>query len=112
MGSCQMRPNCGHYDSQSVKLTGYLAQGKDYDAVRAAFVEEFGTQAILAEPLDEGFNRLAWLVPYLAAAVALAGVFFAARRWSRRDAPALAGDAGRLDPALDARLDDELRNLD
>jgi cytochrome c-type biogenesis protein CcmF len=111
MGSCQMRPNCGHYDTQSVKLTAYLAEGKDYDAVRAAFVEEFGSQAVLAEPLDTGFNRLAWLFPYIAAVVALAGVFFTARRWSRPAAQA-ATPASGVDPVIDARLDDELRNLD
>jgi cytochrome c-type biogenesis protein CcmH/NrfF len=111
MGSCQMRPNCGHYDDQSVKLTAYLAEGKDYDAVRAAFVEEFGSQAVLAEPIDKGFNRLAWLVPYLVATLALVGVFVTARRWSRPSAQAVAGSPG-VDPALDARLDDELRNLD
>jgi len=94
-----------------VKLTAYLAEGKDYDAVRAAFVEEFGSQAVLAEPIDKGFNRLAWLVPYLVATLALVGVFVTARRWSRPSAQAVAGSPG-VDPALDARLDDELRNLD
>jgi cytochrome c-type biogenesis protein CcmF len=112
MGSCQMRPNCAHYDTQAAKLTGYLAEGKDFDAVRAAFVEEFGSQAVLAEPIDKGFNRLAWLFPYLAAATALVGIGMMARRWSRHDTPAVAGDSHGVDPALDARLDDELRNLD
>ena len=110
MGSCQMRPNCGHYDAQNVRLTGYIAEGKDYDAIKASFVQEFGGQAVLAAPLDQGFNRLAWLFPYLAAAAALIGIVVTARRWSRQAAPA-ASDAG-LDPELSARLDDELRDLD
>jgi cytochrome c-type biogenesis protein CcmF len=110
MGSCQMRPNCAHYDAQATKLEGYLAEGKDYDAVRVAFVEEFGSQAVLAAPIDRGFNRLAWLFPYLAAAAALIGIVLTARRWTRQAAPAAAGDG--LDPALSARLDDELRDLD
>jgi hypothetical protein len=42
--------------------------------------------------------------------VALVGIVLTARRWSHRDAPSTP-DAG-VDPALDARLDDELRNLD
>ena len=66
---------------------------------------------MLAAPIDQGFNRLAWLFPYLAAAAALIGIVVSARRWSRQAAPAPTGDAG-LDPALNARLDDELRNLD
>jgi cytochrome c-type biogenesis protein CcmF len=110
MGSCPMRPNCGHYNTQEVRLKGYIAEGKDYDAVKASFVQEFGGQAVLGAPLDQGFNRLAWLFPYLAAAAALIGIVVTARRWSRQAAPS-APDAG-LDPALSARLDDELRDLD
>jgi cytochrome c-type biogenesis protein CcmH/NrfF len=111
MGSCQMRPNCGHYDQQAARLNAFLAEGKGYDEVREAFAAEFGSQAILAAPIDRGFNRLAWLVPYLVAAAALAGIVVTARRWSNRAVPAVAGDTG-LDPALSARLDDELSNLD
>jgi len=111
MGSCQMRPNCGHYDQQNTRLQAFLAEGKDYDAVREAFTQEFGSQAVLGAPLDRGFNRLAWLFPYLAALAALVTVIVTARRWSSRPVAVAGGDAG-IDPALSARLDDELRNLD
>jgi cytochrome c-type biogenesis protein CcmH/NrfF len=107
-----MRPNCGHYDTQAARLSAHLNDGKDHDAVLAAFVQEFGGQDVLAAPIDRGFNRLAWLLPYLVAAAALIGIGVTARRWSRRTSPAVAGDAGLLDPALNARLDDELRDLD
>ena len=112
MGSCPMRPNCGHYDTQAARLSQHLGDGKDHDAVIAAFVQEFGGQDVLARPIDRGFNRLAWLFPYLVAAAALIGLGVTARRWSRRTTPAVAGDAGLLDPALNARLDDELKDLD
>jgi hypothetical protein len=68
-------------------------------------------QEVLASPIDRGFNRLAWLLPYGVALGALIAVLLTARRWSRPRAHALAGDAG-LDPTLNARLDDELKNLD
>jgi len=110
MGSCPMRPNCGHYDEQASYLETQLKEGKDYDAVKAAFVQKYGGQAVLMAPIDRGFNRLAWAFPMGVGLVVLVGVFFAARRWSRRPAPA-ATDAG-LDPTLNERLDDELRNLD
>ncbi|OFW14879.1 MAG: hypothetical protein A3F70_03905 [Acidobacteria bacterium RIFCSPLOWO2_12_FULL_67_14] len=111
MGSCPMRPNCGHYDTQAAKLSAHLAEGMGRDAIVAAFVEEYGSQAVLAAPIDRGFNRLAWLFPYLAALAGLIAIVVTARRWSSHATPALAGDAG-LDPELTARLDDELRNLD
>jgi cytochrome c-type biogenesis protein CcmF len=113
MGSCPMRPNCGHYDEQVSKVSAHLAEGKDYDAVLAAFVEEHGSQAVLAAPIDRGFNRLAWMVPY---AIGIGGLFAAglvAVRWSRRrEDAAQSVAAASEDAALGSRLDDELRDLD
>jgi cytochrome c-type biogenesis protein CcmF len=111
LGSCQMVPNCHGHQEQTARILKYLNEGKDHDEVLAAFVTEFGSQSVLAKPIDRGFNRLAWLFPYLAAVVALVAIVVTARRWSHRAAPAAAGDAG-LDPTLSARLDDELRDLD
>ena len=103
--------NCQGRTTQTAKLRQFLGEGQDHDAVIASFVGDFGSEAVLAAPVDRGFNRLAWLFPYLAAAAALIGIVATTRRWSRQAAPAATGDAG-LDPALSARLDDELRNLD
>jgi cytochrome c-type biogenesis protein CcmF len=103
--------NCGGHASQTAKLRQFLAEGQDHDAVIASFIRDFGSESVLAAPVDRGFNRLAWLFPYLAALAALIGIVVSARRWSHQPAPAAAGDAG-LDPALSARLDDELRDLD
>jgi cytochrome c-type biogenesis protein CcmF len=112
MGSCPMRPNCGHYDTQEARLKAHIAEGMDYDAIKASFVQEFGGQDVLAAPLDRGFNRLAWLLPYLVATLALGGIVISARRWSRQSStPAAAADTG-VDAEMSARLDDELRNLD
>ncbi len=111
MGSCQMRPNCSHYDQQSARTNRLLAEGKGYEAVRAAFVQEFGTQAVLAAPIDRGFNRLAWLLPYLVGLAGAAALGFGAFRLSSRK-PAPGGSLADVDAAIEARLDDELRNLD
>ena len=111
MGSCPMRPNCGHYDDQAKRLDQLLDQGMDHDAVVASFVREFGGQAVLTAPIDQGFNRLAWAFPYALGVATLGAVFIAARRWARpatTDSP----ETQPLDAAIDTRLDDELRNLD
>jgi cytochrome c-type biogenesis protein CcmH/NrfF len=102
---------CHGLEQQDAKLKAHLASGMDHDQVIAAFVEEFGGQAILAAPIDRGFNRLAWLVPYVIGLAGLVMIAATARRWSRHGAPVAAGTAG-VDPDLDERLDDELRNLD
>jgi cytochrome c-type biogenesis protein CcmF len=102
--------NCGGHAVQSAKLQRLIAEGKSEKEIVAIFVRDAGGQDVLAAPLDGAFNRLAWLVPYAVALVGLAAILMTARRWSR-STPAVAGDAGG-DAALNARLDDELRNLD
>ena len=108
-------PNCHGHASQTARLKQLLSEGKDHDAVVAAFVAEFGGEHILAAPVDKGFNRLAWLFPYLIGLTGAAAVALAAVRWSRREGTASASSlrmAAAGDPALSARLDDELRDLD
>ena len=113
MNNCPMGAGCHGLKEQSDKLDAYLAKGMTRDEVKAAFVADHGGQDILAAPIDEGFNRLAWALPYVAGitGAALVGVF--ARRWTRRDGddPVDAPHAPEED-ALRARLDDELRDLD
>jgi cytochrome c-type biogenesis protein CcmF len=112
IATCPMM-RCHGQDSQKAKLEAHLAAGKDHDEIIAAFVEEFGSQSVLAAPIDRGFNRLAWLVPYGIGIGGLIVIALMARRWSHAGVPAHAGAAGAgLDPDLDNRLDDELRNLD
>jgi cytochrome c-type biogenesis protein CcmF len=110
VGSCGML-NCSGHSGQMAKLDRYLAEGKDHDQVIAAFVKDFGSQAVLTSPIDRGFNRLAWFFPYMVGVAGLIAIVVTARRWSSGPTLAAAGDAG-IDPTLSARLDDELRNLD
>ena len=112
LDNCPMRPNCHGHTEQTAMIDRLLTEGKNYDEVLDAFVQQYGSNYVLSSPPDEGFNRLAWAAPYGAAVLMLGFLFLVARRWSgRRPAEALAGDAG-LDPTLSERLDDELRNLD
>jgi cytochrome c-type biogenesis protein CcmF len=112
IANCPMM-RCHGHDEQKAKLQAHLASGKDHDEVIAAFVEEFGSQAILAAPIDRGFNRLAWAVPYTVGIVGLIMIGLIMWRWSHIPRPLAAGDAsGNLDAELNDRLDDELRNLD
>ena len=103
--------NCPGHSSQIAKIDQYLAEGKDHDQAIAAFVKDFGSEAVLASPIDKGFNRLAWLFPYVVGIAGLIAVVITGRRWTSHPSLAGAGDAG-IDPTLSARLDDELRNLD
>ncbi len=112
MNNCPMGPGCHGLKEQSAKLDAYLAKGMTRDEVKAAFVADHGGQDILAAPIDEGFNRLAWALPYVAGATGFALVGLAARRWARRQEDTPAAPAVPEEDALRARLDDELRDLD
>jgi cytochrome c-type biogenesis protein CcmF len=110
VANCGMM-NCHGKDSQQKKIAAHIESGKDHDQIVQAFVAEFG-QDILMAPIDRGFNRLAWLFPYLVGASGAVVMGVAAFRWSRRHSSQASEAPTAGDPALDERLDDELRNLD
>jgi len=108
--NCPMRPVCHGHTAQTGEIQSLLNDGKGVDQVLASFVEKYG-EAVLAVPRNTGFNALAWVLPYALGALGLVMILVTARRWSRPAAAVAGGDA-QIDPGLDARLDDELRNLD
>jgi cytochrome c-type biogenesis protein CcmF len=110
VANCGMM-NCHGKESQTAKIKQYVAEGQDHDAILATFVREHGSYDVLMQPPNRGFNRVAWLLPYAVAVVALLGIAGTAWRWSRRDTAA-APAAAAIDPELDARLEHELRDLD
>jgi len=114
-GGCAHEPlttcTCGKAQEMRAQLHEQIAQGKNHDQIVEALIEEYGGQYFLTAPLDRGFNRLAWLVPYLAAGFGIVGLGFAAVKWSHR-APAKTEALPANDPAMEDRLDDELRSLD
>ena len=95
------------------EIKGLVAEGLTHDEVLQFYIEKHGSQEPLAAPLNEGFNRLAWFVPYLLAATGAFALGGALTRWTRtgRDAPGATSPTD-VDTQLEARLDDELRNLD
>jgi cytochrome c-type biogenesis protein CcmF len=102
---------CAKAEEMRTEIASLVKQGRTKKQILDFYIEKYGSQEPLAEPIDEGFNRLAWAFPYVIGAGALLLVIAVARRWSRPRA-AMAGTDITLDPDLDARLDDELRNLD
>ena len=85
-----------------------LADGADREQVLAWFSDRYGL-GILAEPPRSGFNLIAWIVPGVALALALAGGLLTLRAMRRRPAVVLAttADASDLQPYL-AAVDREL----
>jgi len=102
---------CAKAEEMRSEIAALVKQGQTKKQILDFYIEKYGSQQPLAEPLDEGFNRLAWAFPYVIGVAALLLVVAIARRWSR-PAAAVAGGDYAVDADLDSRLDDELRNLD
>jgi cytochrome c-type biogenesis protein CcmF len=110
LSECQ----CGTAVSMRAELNKLVSDGKNKDQIVQFYIAKYGSQEPLAQPIDKGFNRLAWAVPYMMGATGLVLVGAIAMRWSRRgpDAEPAQPQAAGTDSALEARLNDELSNLD
>jgi cytochrome c-type biogenesis protein CcmH len=90
-------------------IAARIAAGDTKSQIKDRLVSEYGS-AILAAPEHKGFGLLAWWLPIVGLVAAAALVAIGAWRWShsRDDEP----PPERLDPALERRLDDELRRFE
>jgi cytochrome c-type biogenesis protein CcmH len=86
-----------------------IAAGETKSQIKRRLVSEYG-DAILAAPPHHGFGLLAWWLPIVGIVVAALVVGVGAWRWSRAREPATR--LSPLDPALERRLDDELRRFE
>jgi cytochrome c-type biogenesis protein CcmH len=86
-----------------------IAAGDTKSGIEDRLVANYG-ESILAAPPHHGFGLLAWWLPIAGIVLAAAAVGFGAWRWSRAQEPAPRG--APLDPALERRLDDELRRFE
>jgi cytochrome c-type biogenesis protein CcmH/NrfF len=94
------------------QLAALVDQGKSHDEIIQAFVTKYGNEEMLGAPMDRGFRRLSWLLPWSVGIGAAALMGFVAVRWSRQHDGESVEALPAVDPELDERLDDELRNLD
>jgi cytochrome c-type biogenesis protein CcmF len=108
IGEC----TCSVAGQMRTEVSKLVSQGMSRDDVIQYFVGKYGSQEVLGAPIDEGFNRLAWALPYGAGLLGVALVGGIAVRWSRRRQADAPETATPLNPELEDRLDDELRELD
>jgi cytochrome c-type biogenesis protein CcmF len=112
IGECRKDP-CETSHKMRGELAALVDQKKSRSEIIDWFVTTYDSQEMLGAPLDTGFNRLAWLLPWAVGATGAVMVGFAAMKWSRRhDDDETESGAAAADRELDERLDDELRNLD
>jgi cytochrome c-type biogenesis protein CcmH len=84
VATCQML-GCGYANPARIRIASMQSQGKSDQEIIDAFVKERGIQA-LAVPPAEGFNLLAWVMPFAALAFGLFAIWLYIKRF-RKPAP-------------------------
>ncbi len=93
-GCGQVLLECNHVGCQSSdkmrnELIAALDRGDNDDLIMQGFVQNYGP-TVIAAPTATGFNRVAWIMPFLALALGMAFVVMVVRSWKNKPAPALA----------------------
>jgi cytochrome c-type biogenesis protein CcmF len=106
--------NCGHAIQDRIEIRQLLDQKNTREQIIQYFIKKYGSQIALASPIDKGFNRLAWLLPYSFGTIAAVGMVYGAYKLTRRPKPESVAPTtvAAEDPDIADKLEDELRNLD
>jgi cytochrome c-type biogenesis protein CcmH len=111
-------PNCSFSVPMRERIDTMLAHGKGRAEIISYFRKQYG-EKILSAPTTQGFNLLAWTMPFVALLVGGSLVVLMMGRW-RDGSPAPpqapgdpgsgnSGKSGKSDSALRERLERELR---
>jgi len=80
---------CSYSDRMRGELMAALDRGDNDDLLLQGFVQKYGT-TVIAAPTTKGFNRVAWIMPFVALGLGLATMVLVVRAWKNRPTPALA----------------------
>ena len=112
---------CGTAADMRRTIQKLIDGGKTEDQVIEYELATYPGQSALVVPLDRGFNRLAWLLPYAMTLAGVGGLVLVARRWGRGGSSGSPRSSARdsnessssdEDRKMQARLDDELDEID
>src|SRR5579862_2079664 len=80
---------CPDSDGMRNELMAAVSRGDSDSLVEQSFVQKYGP-TVLAAPTTTGFDRTAWIMPFVALALGFGIVVFVIRSWKNRPTPALA----------------------
>ena len=110
-------PSCGFAIPARGEIVAMIQKGLSRAQIIAAFRHKYG-EKVLSAPTTEGFNLLAWVVPYVAVGSGMVLILIAVARWRRpqegeadaaKPVTALASDQIQFDAGLKQRLERDLR---
>ena len=74
---------CSYSTRMRDELTAAVTRGGSDNNVLQWFIQTYGT-TVLTVPTDHGFNRIAWIMPYLALVLGIGAVTLLAGTWRKR----------------------------
>ena len=80
---------CTYSDKMRNELMAGLERADSDDLILQGFVQNYGP-TVIAAPTVTGFNRVAWVMPFLALGLGIAFVILVVRSWKNKPTPALA----------------------
>ena len=86
---------CTYSDRMRGELAAFVDRGDSDDLTLQAFVQKYGPTVLIA-PTTTGFNRVAWVMPYLVLVLGLTTVVLIARTWKTRPQVIPTGGPGRV----------------
>src|SRR5690242_39795 len=95
---------CQYSDRMRGELLAGIERGDSDDLTLQGFVQKYGP-TVLAAPTTTGFNRVAWIMPYVALLLGITGTIVLVRVWRNRPAAAPSG----IRPSLSSSELDEFR---
>ena len=96
---------CPNRGGEMDELRAGIANGESDAAILQGFVQRYG-KTVLSAPTTEGFDLVAWIMPFAVAVLALIGTIFLVRHWAKQQ-PALAtakGLSGAAGEAMRERI--------
>ncbi len=108
VANCNM-PTCGFSVPMRGEIAKMLDQGMDRPAIISFYRKKYG-EKILSAPTTEGFNLLAWVMPFFALAVGGGFIVLMLGRW-RHQTPSLPAGSDAVAervPMIDPRLREKL----
>ena len=99
---------CPDSDGMRNELMAAVSRGDSDSLVEQAFVQKYGP-TVLAAPTTTGFDRTAWIMPFVVLIFGFAMVVYIVRVWKNRPAPAIADGLGPVRGAELEQFRDQAR---